>query len=82
MTQITNYENDTGRQARLHRVMSGMILEFGVEPVCERIARLHDHKGVLVVTWFGSQDDAMVGMLERLWEFSGEPKFNIEHELA
>lgn len=81
MTQITNYEDCHWRQARLHRVMSGMMMKHGSEPVCERIASLHDHKGILEVRWRGSVDEDMAYSLGHLWELSGEPAENIRHEV-
>lgn len=82
MTQITNYEESSSRQARLHRVMAGMVAEFGVEAVCGRIQGLHDHKGTLEVSWYSSVDALMAAELGRLWEFVHELAENVEHSVA
>jgi len=82
MTQITNYENTPDRQARLHRVMAGMTTQYGIDIVCEKIAQLHDHKGVLEVRWRGPTDSHMARTLGTLWELNGEPADNIEHEVV
>jgi len=82
MTQITNYENDIWRQVRLHRVMSGMIAQHDVEAVCNKIAKLHDHKGILQVQWIGDVNTDMAKTLSQLWEINNEPADSVQHQVG
>jgi hypothetical protein len=58
-----------------------MITQHGVEGVFAEIARLHDHKGTLEVSWIEDLDKEIALTSGQIWELSGEPAENVRHEV-
>lgn len=85
---LTAYNADTepDRLIRLERVVGyvfALAEHYGNENICSRIESLHDHKGLLTVTWHVQPTDGEKEFLSKAWKSSiGDGADNVEHALA
>ena len=81
--EVTAYEVAPHRLQRLERVIGYVCAlgeHYGNAAVLSKIAKLHDHKGVLEVTWRARPADGEKEMLSRAWSSSiGDGADNVEH---
>lgn len=85
---LTAYRSDTepDRLLRLERVVgyvSALVDHYGSENACSKIESLHDHKGVLTVTWHVQPTEGDKELLSKAWKSRvGDGTDNVEHTLA
>ena len=81
-----NSETEAWRIARLERVIGYICAaseQSRNDTLLARIAKLHDHKGVLTVTWRGAPSDAEKGIISKAWQSRvGDGADNVTHETA
>lgn len=81
----TNSDTEPDRIERLNRVYGYAIAQADSEgnAACiTKLARLHDHKGTLVVTWLAAPSDAEKAYFARGWQsLVGDRSENVSHEV-
>jgi len=83
--EISAYEPAPHRRQRLERVVGYVCAlgeHYGNKALLPKIAKLHDHKGMLEVTWRMSPTDGEKEILAKAWgsligDGAGE---NVEHQ--
>ena len=79
-----NSETEKYRIVRLERVIGylcALAEYYGNEKILAKIAKLHDHKGTLTVTWKDTPSDGEKEFILRAWQSPiGDGADNIEHE--
>src|SRR4051794_20465842 len=85
--KITATKSDTepDRIERINRVYGyavGLADYFGNAKFIEKISRLHDHKGNLIVVWWTEPTDAEKDCFLRAWQSKvGDESMHVEHEI-
>jgi hypothetical protein len=82
----TNSDTEPDRLERLNRVYGyaiGVADADGSGDCITKLARLHDHKGTLIVTWHVAPSTTEKGYLARAWQsLVGDRSENVSHEVA
>lgn len=82
----TKSGTEPDRLERLNRVYGyalGIADQQGNAGFITKLARLHDHKGRLIVVWQHAPTDAEKAYFLRAWQsLIGDESSNVEHEMA
>lgn len=81
----TNSDGEPDRLERLNRVYGyaiGMADCAGDRECITKLARLHDHKGNLIVVWSDEPTEAQKGFFAKAWMSQiGDETTHVEHEI-
>ena len=86
--EVTAYNSDSesNRLVRLERVIGylcALAEHYGNENLLSKIAKLHDHKGTLTVTWRSDPTAGEKEFTSQAWcSHIGDGADNVEHERA
>ena len=79
-----NSESETWRLVRIERVIGyicALSEHYGNEKLLSKIAKLHDHKGTLTVTWSSAPSEVEKEIISKAWCSSiGDGGGNVLHE--
>ena len=82
----TNSETEVDRVERLNRVYGyaiGLADAAGNAACIDKLARLHDHKGNLVVHWYGAPTPQEQAFFQKAWQsLIGDESDHVTHEVV
>jgi len=81
--EVTCYDSDPSRVARLHKTLgyaAAMMDVNGVGYLAHRVSGVHDHKGCLQVHWFSMPNELQMHIFKLAWHSQvGDGSVLIEH---
>ena len=81
----TNQTTESGRIDRLRTVWGYAVAlaeHYGNRGLRRKIAGLHDHKGILTITWKSTATAGEKEFFVQAWKSVGDLTENVEHERA
>ena len=84
MIEISIYESAAGRFSRLGKVLAYVYAKaehYNNRDLAGAVKRLHDHKGMLEVTWRRHPTEGEEEWFAEAWEAQNEPAEEVKHSL-
>lgn len=84
--ELSSYEHTQEREQRLRDTLIYVLAladQAENELVFSKVSQLHDHKGILTVTWHSAPTTSEKEFFSKAWASSvGDGADNVEHELS
>lgn len=78
---VTAYDDDVGRLFRLHEALGFVKAIASLEFDEQHLAAVHDHKGMLQLTWRRPPTPWVQDCFAKAWDVQCEPPENVEHRM-